>query len=126
MRQVTTVFLLALTPFLLATVVLEPEDDQPKTDEEKRADLALFVHHLDGVIDSQIDEIVALDPTRNVAELRKSHYEWRLERDLRCAEKGLAESDRVAELECRAQAGEKYYQDRELEIAELEEKLDSE
>jgi len=82
--------------------------------------LELYVYHLTWLLDTQIDEIAEIIPEHEVEKLRKDHYTWKIERDIRCAKIGRMESGELRELECLAELSEAYYDRRETEISDLE------
>jgi hypothetical protein len=88
-----------------------------------RESLESYVYQLDLQCDSQIDDLASLVPLRDVERLRAEHYAWRVWRDVSCAHAGRDSSDPLAELNCRSDATGAYFDRRELEIAELEERI---
>ena len=104
----------------MATDISMPPEDAPKSHDEKRELLEQFNHEIDGVIEHQIEEIAALLPTREIEDLRETHYAWKLKREVTCSEKGHSDPERLAELECRSIAAEEFYQELEARIVALE------
>ena len=108
-----------ITPLLAALSLVDNEFGGG----DEREKLERYVDSLDWYCDSQIEQIAALIPTEEVEHLRREHYAWRLHRDFHCADVARESSDRLAELQCLADATSQYFDRREAEIGELEAKL---
>ncbi|MFO0691823.1 MAG: hypothetical protein U0900_24220 [Myxococcota bacterium] len=99
---------------------MQVDDLDKQSEVERRSSFERFIYVLDGVIEQQIEEIATLDPAANLGSLRRAHYDWKLSRDLKCAEVGRTEPADLKELECRSNLSEEYYQKLEERIAELQ------
>ena len=108
---------------LLCGLSVEQEADTTNTtSNDRRYELELYIHQLTELCDMQIEELSKLISEDEIKDLRKEHYAWKLDRDIRCAEIGRTDPNEFSELECLAGASEAYFERRELEIVALEER----
>ncbi len=119
MTPTRIVLLSLIAPALCALAVDDPGSDDAKRAAE-RASYQAYVDALDSQCDMQIEDLAAMIPTDQIKALRSEHYDWRLQRDLRCADTGRKSSDELAELCCLSKVTSDYYDRRELQIREIE------
>lgn len=115
MDKTLLLLLLCLVPALTAVdIALESE----LSDDEMREEVRDYVYALESLIEVRIEELVTLVPPGEVESLLEQHYQWKLERDLECRRVGLRDSNPLAELHCRVNEGERYYERRQGELDE--------
>ncbi len=120
MKLLRLILLASFSIFLCATdIELVAEDDEANPS-DPRYDLELYVYQLTSLLDDQLEEIAVMIPKHEVEKLRNDHYAWKIERDIQCAKIGRTEPGELRELECLSELSEVYFDQRELEIIDLE------
>lgn len=103
--------LAALVPLsvLLCGTDIQVELRDPDPNADLKYSLEVYVHDLEALVALQIAEISRLLSDEEATALQAEHYEWRLQRDIRCREKGLHDEGVDVELECLSAATEEYF-----------------
>ncbi len=93
-----------------------------ESDDEIRYELDVYIHQITALCDSQIEELAGVISPDDVERLRSEHYSWKTNRDIFCADAGRNSSDPLRDLECLSELTEEYFEQRELQLAEEEER----
>ena len=94
--------------------------EEELTQDSRREALRVYVSQLDEQTDSQIEDMESLISSELVHALREDHYDWRRARDIYCWEAGRNSSNDLEELECLEALTTLYYDQREVEISDLQ------
>ena len=122
MRRFILASLALLTPALLGTdLVVETPRVPGRSPIFEEENLRRFNHQLDGVLDSQVEELILLSPREARESIRREYDDWKLERDTNCSSAPSPGTEGESERECRSILGEKRYQELEVKIVTAEE-----
>ena len=89
MRQLQLLLIVLIAPMMCATSFAHCVRQAGSRPLDVRSQLEAYVYRLTAICDTQIDEIARMIPPQEVEQIRKEHYAWKLDRDLRCAEADL-------------------------------------
>ena len=86
----------------------------------ERPRLETYIHQLTALVDQQLEELTEYLSSGEMQALRAEHYQWKLRRDLECAELGRRDPGDLAELDCLSLRTEEQFERFEVRLGELE------